>query len=112
MPHLRLETATPTETEKTIAELKSQLKERDEELNALKETIAKIQPLVEFVNSFNAPKQLNEILDFLKDDFASDLALSKDHKLYASVEWSSYIKNKLDRIAKRKGITPKEALEH
>lgn len=57
MPFLRLETATPTETEKTIEELREQLKARDKEIEAMrdkmterdqefkdmKEIIAKIQ---------------------------------------------------------------------
>jgi len=29
--------------------------------------MAKLQPLVEFVNSFDAPENLKRILDFLKD---------------------------------------------
>lgn len=74
----------------------------------MKETIAKLQPLVEFVNSFNTPKQLKEILDWLKDDFQ----YPPGHKLRPiKTEFSPYIKDKLDRIAKRKGITQKEALE-
>jgi len=108
MPFLRLETATPTETEKTIDELKKQLAERNQEIKTMKETMAKIEPLVEFVNSFNAPEELKRILDYLKDDFSH----SKDDKFRPiRAEFSPYIKDKLDRIAKRKGITQAEALE-
>jgi len=108
MPFLRLETATPTETEKTIGELERRLKERDQEIKAMSETMSKMQPLVKFVNSFNAPEELTRILDYLKDDFT----YSKDDKLRPTrTEFSSYIKDKLDRIAKRKGITQAEALE-
>jgi len=106
MPFLRFETATPTETEKTIEELKKQLTERDKEINAMKETIVKIQPIIEFVNSFNQPQQLKELLDFLKDDYAADPKLRP-----IETEFSPYIESKLNRIAKRKGITKKEALE-
>ena len=42
MPFLRLETATPTETEKTIDELKKQLAEKDKEIKQLKFSIEKI----------------------------------------------------------------------
>ena len=123
MPFLRLETATPTETEKTMAELRRQLEERDEEINAMKdnltrrdqefdamkETIAKMAPVVEFVNSFDTPEKLKIILDFLKDDFISQ---SSDEKLRPlKTDFSPYISNKLDEIAKRKGVTRKEALE-
>ena len=108
MPFLRLETATPTETEKTIEELKKQLEDRDKEIKAMKETMAKIEPLVKFVNSFNAPEELKEILDYLKDDFT----YSKDDRLRPiRAEFSPCIKDKLDRIAKRKGIMQAEALE-
>ena len=106
MPSLRLEKATPTETEKTIGELKKQLAGRDKEISAMKETIAKIESVVEFVNSFNHPQELKEILDWLRDDFAND---SDFRPLKA--EFSPYIKDKLDRTAKRKGISKKEALE-
>lgn len=108
MPFLRLETATPTETEKTIGELERRLKERDQEIKAMRETMSKMQPLIEFVNSFNAPEELKRVLDYLKDDFT----YSKDDKLRpVGTEFSSYIKDKLDRIAKRKGITQAVALE-
>jgi hypothetical protein len=50
MPFLRLETATPTETEKTIAELRKQLNERNEEIEELKASVNKIQKLTEFLN--------------------------------------------------------------
>ena len=108
MPFLRLETATPAETEKAIEELKKQLAERDKEIVAMKETMTKIEPLIEFVNSFNAPQQLKEILDYLKDS----LAYSKDDRFRPiRVDFSPYIKDKLDRIAKTKGITQAEAFE-
>ena len=108
MPFLRLETATPTETEKTIAELRQQLTERDKEINAMKETMAKMQPLVEFVNSFDAPENLKTILEFLKDDYM----YSSDDKLRPlNVEFSPHVSEKLYEIAKRKGVTRKEAIE-
>ena len=59
MPFLRLETATPTETEKTIEELREQLKERNKEINALEGKMAKLQPLMELVNSYDEPENLN-----------------------------------------------------
>ncbi|MCJ7469479.1 tyrosine-type recombinase/integrase, partial [Candidatus Bathyarchaeota archaeon] len=69
MPFLRLESATPTETEKKIDELKKQLEERDKQIQTMKVTIDKIQPLAEFVNSFETPQKLKRILDeFVEDD--------------------------------------------
>jgi hypothetical protein len=66
MSFLRLESAALTETDKTIVELKRQLKERDKEIETMKATIVKIQPVLEFVNSFDAPENLKTILKFSK----------------------------------------------
>jgi site-specific recombinase XerD len=49
MPFLRLESATPTETEKTVAELRAQLSQRDEEIEKLKTSVSKIEKLAEFL---------------------------------------------------------------
>jgi len=106
LPFLRLERATPTETEKTIEELKKQLEEKDKEIRSMKEAIVKIEPVIEFVNSFNQPQQLKEILDWLKDEFTTDPILRP-----LKAEFSPYIENKLNRIAKGKGITKQQALE-
>jgi len=62
MPFLRLETATPTETEKTIAELKKQLNERDKEIEELKTSVNKIQKLTEFLNNLEP----EHITDFFR----------------------------------------------
>ena len=70
MPFLRLETATPTETEKTIEELREQLKERNKEINALEGKMAKLQPLMELVNSYDEPENLNRTLDFIIEGLA------------------------------------------
>lgn len=106
MPFLRLETATPTETEKTIAELKRQLEARDKEIETMKETIDKIQPLVEFVNTFETPQKLKSIMDhFFKDglfrsfDTEDPTLLNKD------------VAEMIDDTAAERGLTRKEALE-
>ena len=105
-PNLRI--YKPTESE-TTQELRKRLEERDKELAQLKENMKKMQPLVEFVNSFDAPENLKEILDFLKDDYIRE---SSDETLRPlRIEFSEYISNKLDEIAEREGITRKEALE-
>jgi hypothetical protein len=105
MPFLRLETATPTETEKTIAELKKLLEEKDKEMGAMKETIVKIQPLVEFVNSFRAPKDLKAILDGLRDDYM--IQLTEDPR----IEVDQSVFKMISETAAQKGITQKEAFE-
>jgi hypothetical protein len=86
-----------------------ELRKKEQEMEELKEAVAKIQPLVDFVNSFDAPENLKKILTFLKDDYTGQHA---DEKLRPKrIEFSPYVSEKLDEIAKRKGITRKEALE-
>jgi len=105
MPFLRLEKATPTETEKTIVELKKQLEERDKQIDAMKVTVDKIQPLVEFVNRFETPQKLKRILDeFFKDDnfrtfLEEPTLLDKD------------VAEMIDDTASKRGLTQKETLE-
>jgi integrase len=50
MPFLRLETATPTETEKTITELKKQIEQKDQKLQEIEKRLTKIEPLLDFVS--------------------------------------------------------------
>jgi hypothetical protein len=81
-----------------------QLKKKEQDIEKLKETIAKMQPLVEFVNSFNSPRELKEILDFLKDD-------SMVHSSYdPTIQFDKSIADKVNEIAKRNDITQAEAL--
>jgi len=104
MPFLRLETATPTETEKTIAELREQLTKRDQEIDAMKETIVKIQPVIEFVNTFTHPREVKEMLDFVRSDYERS---SFDPNIW----FDKPISDKLDEIVRREGVTPAEALK-
>jgi len=121
MPFLRLETATPTETEKTIEELREQLTKRDQEINtmkktiterdqefkAIRETMAKVKPIVDFVNSFKPPEELKKLLEgfLLADD--SMIQSSYNPKIY----FEKHVVDKLDEIMKEEGITQKEAFE-
>jgi len=52
MPFLRLETATPTETEKTIAELKKQIEQKDQKVQEIEEKLTKIEPLLDFLSDY------------------------------------------------------------
>jgi len=106
------------ETEK-IESLKSAVSKLQEELTQqklitqtiseenikTKQQLEKLQPLVEFVNSFDMPQNLKTILDFIKDDYAEE----KLRPL--KVEFSPYISKKLEEIAKTEGITRKDAIE-
>jgi site-specific recombinase XerC len=106
MPFLRLETVTPTETEKTIDELKKQLAERNQEVKAMKETIAKIQPVIEFVNTFTHPREVKEMLDFVRADY--EFARSS---FDPNIWFDKHIADKLDEIVRKEGVTQAEALK-
>lgn len=104
MPFLRLETTTPTETEKTITELKRQLKARDKEIDAMKETIAKIQPVIEFVNTFTHPREVKEMLEFVRSDYERS-------SFDPNIRFHKSIADKLDDIMRKEGVTQAEALK-
>jgi hypothetical protein len=108
MPFLRIETATPTETEKTIAELRDQLKTRDKEIDILNEKLAKLQPIIEFVDMFDRPAQLKKTLEFM----IADSKLPEDDRFRPiKTEVSPYVAKKLNEIAEKQGITRAEALQ-
>jgi len=74
-----------------------------------KEELRKLQPLVEFVNSFDPTEDLKKILNMLKEDYSD---LSPEDKLRPlKVEFSPYISKQLEEFAKTMGITKKEALK-
>ena len=73
-----------------------------------KQELKKLKPLVEFVNSFDTPKNLKTILNYLKEDYLDEYSDERFRPL--KVGFSPYISKKLEEIAKTKGITQKEAL--
>jgi len=73
-----------------------------------KQELKKLQPLVEFVNSFDAPENLKTILNYLKEDYMEEY--SDDRFRPLKIEFSPYVSKKLEEIAKTMGITQKEAL--
>ena len=79
-----------------------------EENIKIKKEFERLQPLVDFVNSFDASENLKTILNFLKD-YSDDS--SKDKLRPLKVEFSPYISERLEEIAKTMGITEKEALK-
>ena len=75
----------------------------------IRKQFEQLQPMIEFVNSFDAPENLKKILGFLKEDYLNE---SDDERLRTlKVEFSPYISEKLAEIAMSKGITQKEALK-
>jgi len=65
-----------------------------------------LKPIVEFVNHFDSPEELKTILDFLTEDYSSE-----DELRPLKVEFASFIKTRLDKIMKEKGITESEAIK-
>jgi len=76
----------------------------EENIN-IKKQIDKLQPLTEFVNTFDTPANLKTILDFLTEDYSDE----KLHPL--KVEFSPNVSAMLQEIARTKGITQAEALK-
>jgi hypothetical protein len=62
MPFLRLETNTPTETEKTIEKLKEQISNKDQKLQELEQKMMKFEPLFELLSN-----NTNNLERLLKD---------------------------------------------
>ena len=67
MPNLRLETATPGETEQTVMELRKQLEDRNREIGELRNGMTKLQPLMNFVNGFETEEALQTFLSRLRN---------------------------------------------
>lgn len=76
----------------------------------IKKELESLHPVVEFVNSYDRPEQLKTILNFLRDDILESHTDS-DKLRPLKVEFSPYMSEKLKDIAKRMGITEKEALK-
>jgi site-specific recombinase XerD len=74
-----------------------------------KEQLRKLQPLVEFVNSFDDFEELKKILDFFKEDVLADYTDESSRPRKA--EFSPYIRKRIEQIAKTLGITEEEALK-
>lgn len=73
-----------------------------------KQELKKLQPLVEFVNSFDDFESLKTILNYFKEDYLGEYSDERLRPL--RVEFSPYVAKKLEEIAKTMGITQSEAL--
>lgn len=106
MPFLRIETATPTETEKTIAELKKQLDERDKEIGEMKRMMVKLQPLVEFMNRGPTVEEMKAQLGLDdEDDLDAELGPKKSaEEALAAVRDSVGVDDKLEEMLRKKGL--------
>jgi integrase len=71
MPFLRLETATPSEAEKQIAELRKQLESKNERLEALETRFAKLEPLAELLEKGNTEQLKLFTRAYLENDEAN-----------------------------------------
>jgi len=103
---LRLESATPTETEKTIVELKKQLEERDKEIEDMKRMIVKLQPLVDFMNRHPTEDEMKKELGLdEKDDLDAELGSKKSaEEALAAVRDRVRADDKLEEIFRKKGL--------
>jgi integrase len=106
MPFLRLESATPTETEKTIQELKKQLEERDKEIEDMKRMMVKLQPLVDFMNRNPTEEQIKKELELdEEDDLEAELGPKKSaEEAFADVRNSVRNDDRLEELFRKKGL--------
>jgi site-specific recombinase XerC len=106
MPFLRLETATPTETEKTMTELKKQLEERDREIGDMKRMMVKLQPLVDFMNRHPTEEEMKKELGLDgKDDLSIELRPKKNaEEAVAGVINSIRDDDRLEELFHKKGL--------
>jgi hypothetical protein len=91
------------ETEKTIAELKKLLEGRDKEIKVMKQTMSKIQPLVDFVNSFDTPEHLKKSLDLIMDD-RGDERLRPSKTIEETADEIERVEARLRELAMKSGI--------
>lgn len=106
MPFLRLESATPTETDKTITDLKKQLEERDREIEEMKRMMVKLQPLVDFMNRHPPVEQMKKELGLNEeDDLDTELGPKKSAEEAAkAVRNSVSADDKLEELFHKKGL--------
>jgi site-specific recombinase XerD len=106
MPFLRLESATPTETEKTIAELKKQLEGRDKELEEMKRMMVELQPLVDFMNRHPTEEEMKRELGLDdEDDLEAELGPKKsEEEALAAVRDSVRADDELEEMFRKKGL--------
>jgi len=106
MPFLRLESATPTETEKTIVKLKKQLGERDKELEEMKRMMVKLQPLVDFMNRHPPVEQMKKELGLAEeDDLDAELGSKKSpEEAVTAVRNSVRAYDRFEELFRKKGF--------
>lgn len=72
----------------------------------MRKQLERLQPLVEFVNTYDTPEDLKTVLEYLAEDYSAE-----DRLKPLKVEFAPYIRKKLDELMKAKGITEKEAIQ-
>jgi len=106
MPFLRLESATPTETDKTITELKRKLEERDKEVEEMKTMIMKLQPIVDFMNRHPSEEEMKMALGLdHEDDMGVELGPKKNaQEAVSSVRNAVRTEDKREELFRQKGL--------
>jgi integrase len=96
MPFLRLETNTPTETEKTIETLKEQITKKDQKLLELEQKIMKFEPLFELLS--NTPN-----LELLLKDMKQGRYAAVESESSLTMQIPKRVIEKLAKQAEAKG---------
>jgi integrase len=79
-----------------------------EENIRIKKKVEKLQPLSEFIDGFKDPETLQLFLNLLKTSTA--IRFPPDKGAFVKMDFEPEMHEKIDKIAKRKGITTQEAV--
>ena len=83
------------------ANITEELKKKDQEISKLKEDMEKLKPLMNFINGFDDPEELERFLNLWKN--ADGIRFPPDEGMFANVELPENFQKKVDRIAKETG---------
>jgi flagellar motor protein MotB len=115
MPFLRLETNTPTETEKTIEKLKEQISNKDQKLQELEQKIMKFEPLFELLsdNANNLERLLKDLEQgrYAKVESERSLTVQIPKRVFEKLAERAKAKGE-DRIEFTLGQLKRMSLEH
>jgi integrase len=103
MPFLQLETETPSETVKEIENLRQQLDEKAEQVKRLEEKMQSLQPLIEFTQSFESEKKLQQFMTLLKD--SSQIVFPQAKTAMVKLNFSPEESELLKTVAKKQGVS-------
>jgi hypothetical protein len=83
------------------ANITEELKKKDQEISKLKEDMEKLKPLMNFINAFDEPEELEHFLNLWKS--ADAIRFPPDKGEFSIVDLPEEIQETVDRVAKETG---------